>query len=69
MDKLPRGHHTRSRSLEDFENKFKQGVVTKAIEKAKKLEDTVRVLEIGCGEGRVLMELIANLLNNGTFLA
>ena len=57
MDKLPRGHHTRSKSLEDFENKFKQGVVTKAIEKAKKLEDTVRVLEIGCGEGRVLMEL------------
>lgn len=52
-----RGHHTRSRSLSDFEQKFKQGIVEKTIKEAKKLEDKVRVLEIGCGEGRVLMEL------------
>ncbi|MFH1065002.1 MAG: class I SAM-dependent methyltransferase [Nanoarchaeota archaeon] len=52
-----RGHHTRSRSLGDLEKRFGPCIVRKTISKAKKLEDKVRVLEIGCGEGRVLMEL------------
>lgn len=52
-----RGHFSRSRSLEKMEEKFGKGVIVKAIENVLKLEDKVRILEVGCGEGRVLMEL------------
>lgn len=52
-----RGHYSRSRGLDKMEEKFGHGSIVKAIENALKLEDRVRVLEIGCGEGRVLMEL------------
>lgn len=50
---LPRGHFSRSRSLEQFNEKFWKQAVEKEIEKRKK----VKLLEIGCGEGRALMEL------------
>jgi len=51
-----RGHFSRSRSLEDFSRKFGKDILQKLIQKALS-KDKVRVLEIGCGEGRVLMEL------------
>lgn len=58
MDKQPkRGHFSRSRTLNDFEQKFKRGIVEKIIKKAMSLENKVRVLEIGCGEGRALMQI------------
>lgn len=53
-----RGHFSRSRSLQDFNQKFSPNILEKAIATALKQNKTVRVLEIGCGEGRVLMELI-----------
>lgn len=52
-----RGYFSRSRSLVDFNKKFSERAVEKTLEKAIESEDIVRVLEIGCGEGRVLMEL------------
>ncbi len=52
-----RGHHSRSRSLADFNKRFNKDGVQKIIKKALLKNKTVRILEIGCGEGRVLMEL------------
>jgi ubiquinone/menaquinone biosynthesis C-methylase UbiE len=52
-----RGHFSRSRSLADFNRKFGKDAVQKEISKALRSQKIVRVLEIGCGEGRVLMEL------------
>lgn len=52
-----RGYFSRSRSLNDFNKKFSPNIVQKLIKKALTKEKTVRVLEIGCGEGRVLMDL------------
>src|SRR3989338_28552 len=52
-----RGYFSRSRSLADFNQKFKKDIVQKLIRKALSKHKNVRVLEIGCGEGRVLMEL------------
>ncbi|MBI2666679.1 methyltransferase domain-containing protein [Candidatus Woesearchaeota archaeon] len=52
-----RGHFSRSRSLVDFNKKFGKYIVQKTIQKALSQQKNVRVLEIGCGEGRVLMEL------------
>src|SRR3989338_4925377 len=58
MKKGPkRGYFSRSRSLADFNQKFKKDIVQKLIRKALSKHKNVRVLEIGCGEGRVLMEL------------
>src|SRR3990167_1277863 len=52
-----RGHFSRSRGLDDFNERFSQHIVQKHIKKALSQQKIVRVLEIGCGEGRVLMEL------------
>jgi len=54
-----RGHFSRSRCLEDFNKRFSKDSVQKIIRSAirQSKDGTVRVLEIGCGEGRVLMEL------------
>ncbi len=43
--------------MADFNKRFAPGLVEKIIRRALKRENAVRVLEIGCGEGRVLMEL------------
>lgn len=52
-----RGHFSRSRSLSDINRKFGNTLIEKAIKNAISKNRVVRVLEIGCGEGRVLMEL------------
>lgn len=52
-----RGFFSRSRSLADFNRKFSKNIIEKTIKNALKSNKKVRVLEIGCGEGRVLMEL------------
>lgn len=52
-----RGHFSRSRNLGDFNKKFSKDIVQKLIRKALSKGERVRVLEIGCGEGRVLMGL------------
>ncbi|MBU1202023.1 MAG: class I SAM-dependent methyltransferase [Nanoarchaeota archaeon] len=52
-----RGFCSRSRSLEDFNEKFKKNILEDTINDFLKLRKNVRVLEIGCGEGRVLMQL------------
>lgn len=49
--------HGTSRSLEELENRFRPGIAQETIRKAISLESTVRILEIGTGEGRVLMQL------------
>lgn len=43
--------------MEDFNKKFSKNRVQKTIRKALSKSKPVRVLEIGCGEGRVLMDL------------
>ena len=48
---------SRNRSLADFDAKFGGGVIEKTLRKAMTSREPVRLLEIGCGEGRVLMEL------------
>ena len=48
---------SRNRSLADFDAKFGGGVIEKTLRKALRSREPVRLLEIGCGEGRVLMEL------------
>jgi SAM-dependent methyltransferase len=57
MSSVPRGHFSVSRSLADFDAKFGAGAILRAIEGRRRTNAPVRVLEIGCGEGRVLMEL------------
>jgi ubiquinone/menaquinone biosynthesis C-methylase UbiE len=52
-----RGHFSRSRDLEQFNSKFGECILEKTIEEAMKKRGAVRVLEIGCGEGRILMQL------------
>lgn len=52
-----RGHFSRSRSLEDFNKKFGENIVENTINEAIIKEKNVRILEIGCGEGRVLMQI------------
>ncbi len=48
---------SRGRSLADFNAKFRDRVVENALRDAVASQESVRLLEIGCGEGRVLMEL------------
>ena len=52
-----RGHFSRSRSLNDFNAKFSKNIIESTIRKKRLSGNKIRVLEIGCGEGRVLMEL------------
>ena len=51
-----KGHFSRSRSLADLNAKLGMDMVQKTIRRFLS-RGNVRVLEIGCGEGRVLMEL------------
>jgi ubiquinone/menaquinone biosynthesis C-methylase UbiE len=48
---------SRGRSLADFNAKFGHRVVENTLRDALASRGSVRLLEIGCGEGRVLMEL------------
>ena len=48
---------SRGRSLADFNAKFGNRVVEDTLRDAVASQESVRLLEIGCGEGRVLMEL------------
>jgi len=52
-----RGHFGRSRSLDDFNKRFGPESLQRIIKDALAKKEKVRILEIGCGEGRVLMEL------------
>lgn len=54
---VKRVYLSRNRSLADFDAKFGGGVIEKTLRKALRSREPVRLLEIGCGEGRVLMEL------------
>ena len=54
---MKRGHFSRSRSLADFNQRFYPNFLENNIDLALKRNNKVRVLEVGCGEGRVLMEL------------
>jgi hypothetical protein len=56
MPSVGRGHFSRCRSLADYDAKFGEGVITDTLSELASRPD-VRLLEIGCGEGRVLMEL------------
>lgn len=51
-----RGHQSVSRGLEGFDRRFGAGEVTRAVAQ-RGARAPVRVLEIGCGEGRALLEL------------
>lgn len=57
MGNVKRVYFSRNRSLADFDAKFGRGVIEKSLRKAMKSREPVRLLEIGYGEGRVLMEL------------
>jgi ubiquinone/menaquinone biosynthesis C-methylase UbiE len=57
MGNVKRVYLSRNRSLADFDAKFGRGVVESTLRKALRSREPVRLLEIGCGEGRVLMEL------------
>jgi ubiquinone/menaquinone biosynthesis C-methylase UbiE len=48
---------SRRRSLADFNAKFGDNIVEHTLSEAIASQEAVRLLEIGCGEGRVLMEL------------
>jgi len=57
VKKVNRVYLSRNRSLADFDAKFGRGIIEKKLRKAMRSREPVRLLEIGCGEGRVLMEL------------
>ena len=57
MSGSKRVYISRSRSLADFNAKFGKRVVEDTLRDAVASDESVRLLEIGCGEGRVLMEL------------
>jgi len=48
---------SRCRSLADFNAKFGDCIVEQTLREATASQESVRLLEVGCGEGRVLMEL------------
>ncbi len=48
---------SRRRSLADFNAKFGDSIVEHTLRDAIASKESVRILEIGCGEGRILMEL------------
>lgn len=52
-----RKYISRGRSLADFNAKFGNRVVEDTLRDAVASQESVRLLEIGCGEGRVMMEL------------
>ena len=59
MSAIQKVYLSRGRSLADFNAKFGEGVIENALRKAVASSSgkPVRLLEIGCGEGRVLLEL------------
>lgn len=54
---VPAGWFSRSRSLAHYDAKFGAGRISEAIAQAIGGKGAASVLEIGCGEGRVLLEL------------
>src|SRR6185369_7187179 len=54
---VPRGHFSRARSIADYDAKFGAGTIVGAVSSRLAAGGETRLLEIGCGEGRVLMEL------------
>jgi ubiquinone/menaquinone biosynthesis C-methylase UbiE len=52
-----RGYTSRGRNLAELNAKFSNRVVENTLRNAMASHESVRLLEIGCGEGRVLMEL------------
>jgi ubiquinone/menaquinone biosynthesis C-methylase UbiE len=52
-----RGIYSLSRNLNQFNNKFSKNILENEIRNKIKKNKIIRVLEIGCGEGRILMEL------------
>ena len=54
---LPLGHYTRSRPLAHYEKKFGSDAIKRFIAERRPACPNQRILEIGCGEGRVLLEL------------
>jgi len=57
LSRTKREYISRRRSLADFNAKFGDGIVEHTLREAIASQESVRLLEIGCGEGRVLMEL------------
>jgi ubiquinone/menaquinone biosynthesis C-methylase UbiE len=54
---VKRVYLSRNRSLADFDAKFGRAVIESTLRKTLRSREPVRLLEIGCGEGRVQMEL------------
>lgn len=53
-----RGSPYRSRGLEEYGSRFgKKGIIENSIKTALKHSNKLRLLELGCGEGKTLMEL------------
>ena len=59
LPKLESGIASRSRGLEAFGLKFELDQVREAITTGRRRGGTVRVVEIGCGEGRLLLDLLS----------
>jgi ubiquinone/menaquinone biosynthesis C-methylase UbiE len=57
MGNVKKVYLSRNRNLGDFDAKFGRGIIESKLRKALRSCEPVRLLEIGCGEGRVLMEL------------
>lgn len=54
---LPRGSFSVRRGLAAFEERFRRGFVAEALASGRTRVGPVRALEIGCGEGHLLMDL------------